>query len=229
MIPIRDNLLSREVPVVTLTLIGLNVLIYLWDRNGSLLGESQAFADLAMRPAEVVLAFTPAGDPVALGKIFTSMFLHGSLAHIIGNVLFLQAFGPGVERALGGARFTLYYLVWGFLAAGAHVFVDPRSVVPTLGASGAIGGVLGAYFLTFPGSKMKVVVPPLFFLPFNLPSWLLLALWFVFQIAFPQPGVANWAHAGGFMAGMATILFLGGRQKVTRHLKLEEDENFDDD
>lgn len=228
MIPIRDNLVSKEKPILVWTLIALNVLIYLWDRSGSLWGPSVAFADLAMRPSEVVLTLRGQGDPTALAKVFTSMFLHGGPAHLVGNVLFLMVFGPGVERAFGGPRFALYYLFWGIVAAAAHVFVDPGSNVPTLGASGAIGGVLGAYFLLYPGSRVAIMVWPLVFLSFTVASWVLLGLWFVFQIVLPQPGVANWAHAGGFMAGMTSVLILGGRTKILKDQTVEEDEDFDE-
>lgn len=214
MIPIRDNLESRERPILTWTLIGLNILIYLWDREWTFFGQSIVFVDLAMRPQEVVRAVSGTGDPLELGKVFTSMFLHGSMLHLLGNMLFLFAFGANVESALGGFRFAIYYLFWGFVAAGAHIFVHPVSQAPTLGASGAIGGVLGAYFLLFPGNRVQVIVPPLVFLVFAVPAWILLGLWFVWQIAFPTADVANWAHAGGFLAGMVTVLVMGGRAKV---------------
>jgi len=235
MIPVRDNLVSKETPILTWTLIGLNAGIYLWDRGGGLTGGSVAFADLAMRPVEVVAAIRSVssgeglGDPTELGKIFTSMFLHGSLAHLLGNLLFLQAFGPSVERALGGVRFALYFLFWGFVAAAAHIFVAPDSRIPTLGASGAIGGVLGCYFLLFPSSRIKFIVPPLFFWPFVVQSWILLGVWFLWQILFPQVGVANWAHAGGFMAGMITVLVLGGRGNILKSAPVEVDQEFEDD
>ena len=231
MIPIRDNLESRDKPIVTWTLIGLNVLIFVWDRAWSLGGSSYVFADLAMRPAEVMRAVSGQGDPIELGKLFTSMFLHGSLAHLIGNMLYLFAFGENVENALGGFRFALYYLFWGVVASAAHIFVDPSSNVTVLGASGAIGGVLGAYFLVFPGNRISVFVPPFFFWVFRLPAWILLGFWFVFQVLLPQQGVANWAHAGGFLAGMVTVLVMGGREKVLkvgrwrRWLKEEEEDD----
>ena len=216
MIPIRDNLESHDKPIVTWVLIGLNVLIFAWDREWSFIGNSVVFADLAMRPSEILLALKGQGDPYELGKIFTSMFLHGSLSHLIGNLLFLLAFGENVENALGGMRYALYYLFWGVVAAAAHTFVNPGSTIPTLGASGAIGGVLGTYFLLFPGNKITVVIPPFLIWAFAIPAWILLGMWFVWQILFPQMGVANWAHAGGFLAGMATVLVLGGRQAVLK-------------
>lgn len=214
MIPIRDNLESRERPILTWTLIGLNILVFLWDREWSFFGQNIVFVDLAMRPQEVLRAITGTGDPLELGKVFTSMFLHGTVLHLVGNMLFLLAFGTNVETAMGGLRFALYYLFWGLVAAGAHIFVHPDSQIPTLGASGAIGGVLGCYFLLFPGNKVQVIIPPMIFLVFALPAWILLGAWFVWQIAFPAAGVANWAHAGGFLAGMVTVLVLGGRAKV---------------
>jgi membrane associated rhomboid family serine protease len=229
MIPIRDNLEAREKPLVTWTLIGLNVFLFYWDRNWAWGGHSIVFADLAMRPSEVIAAITGNGDPFELGKLFTSMFLHGSLWHLIGNMLFLLVFGENVERALGGFRFAIYYLFWGIVAAAAHIFVHSSSPIQTLGASGAIGGVLGCYFLLFPGNRVQVVVPPLIFFVFALPAWVLLAFWFVFQVLVPQAGVANWAHAGGFLAGMITVLVAGGRAKVLRDTEfqkvlLEEDD-----
>lgn len=228
MIPLRDNLLKKEAPVVVGTLLALNVLIYLWDRNGGLFGPNIAFADLAMRPAALLQALTPNGDPAELAKVFTSMFLHGNLTHIVGNVLFLLAFGPSVEAALKGPRFAIYYIFWGIAAAAAHALVNPASDIPTVGASGAIGGVLGAYLLLFPGATIRVVIPPFIFNPFPVASWALLVLWFVFQIAFPQPGVANWAHAGGFLAGMLTILLAGGREAILKDSNITEDETFED-
>lgn len=227
MIPVRDSIYSRDKPVVTWTIVGLCTLIYLWDRGGSLFGPSQAFADLAMRPHEVVLAVQGRGDPIELGKVFTATFLHGSFFHLLGNVLFLAAFGPNVEAALGGHRFTLHYLGWGVVAFAAQVFVDPHSPTPVLGASGAIGGVLGAYFLLFPGNKVRIIVPPFVWWSFDVAAWVLLGLWFVMQVVWPQDGVATWAHAGGFMAGMLTVIVLGGREKVLARRVFYQDEDFD--
>jgi len=226
MIPIRDSTFSKEVPIVTWTLLGLNALIFLWDRGGRLLGASQAFSDLAMHPREVVLAVLGRGDPAELGKIFTAMFLHGSLGHLIGNILFLLAFGPNVEAALGGARYALYYVFWGVCAFAAQIFVDPSAEMSVLGASGAIGGVLGAYFLLFPGNKVRIIVPPFFWWTFDVSAFLLLGAWFLWQILLPQDGVATWAHAGGFVAGMGTVLIMGGRHKVLAGAKFEEDADF---
>lgn len=221
MIPIRDNQTGRAVPIVTYTVIALNVIVYLWDRQGHVFGSSMVFADLAMRPHEVVSAITGHGDRFPLVTVFTSMFLHGNLMHVLGNMVFLLVFGAGVEHALGSNRFAIYYLFWGCAAAATHIFVSPASNIPTLGASGAIGGVLGAYFLLFPGHKIEIVVPILAFLAFEASAWVLLGLWFLYQIFVPQDGVANWAHAGGFLAGMLTVLIMGGRAAILRGRELE--------
>lgn len=214
MIPLRDNDQRSPVPVVTWVLVALNVAIYLWDRQGSMFGPSVVFADLAMRPREVVEAVRGSGDNFPLVTIFTSMFLHGGFAHIAGNMVFMFVFGPNVEEAIGSVRYALYYLAWGVAAAAAQIYVDPQSTIPTLGASGAIGGVLGAYFLLFPGNKIEVMVPLLAFWSIEISAWILLTGWFLWQVLVPQEGVANWAHVGGFLAGMLTVLVLGGRTSV---------------
>lgn len=215
MIPLSDHRVRSVPPVVTWTLLALNVIIYVWDRQGNVFGPSNViFADLAMRPSEVVDAIKGVGDRFSLVTLFTSMFLHGGIAHIAGNMVFLTVFGQGVEEAIGSVRFALYYLAWGVAAAAAQIYVDPHSTVPTLGASGAIGGVMGAYFLLFPANKIEVFVPILAFLSFEVSAWVLLGLWFLWQILAPQEGVANWAHVGGFVAGMLTVLIMGGRQAI---------------
>lgn len=227
MIPVRDSKFSREATYVTWTLVGLNALIFLWDRGGSLFGPSVAFADLALRPHEILLFFKGAGDPFDLGKLFTAMFLHGNIVHLVGNLLFLTTFGPNVEAALGSARFALYYVFWGVLAFVAQIFVAPYSEGAVIGASGAIGGVLGAYFLLFPGNKVRILIPPFVWWTFDVSAFILLGLWFILQVLLPQEGVATWAHAGGFVGGMFTVLVLGGRTKVLSWTKFEQDEEFD--
>ncbi len=223
MLPLRDTRLRSGLPLVTYTLIALNVLIYLWDRNWRIFGGSVIFPDLTMRPQEVVAVLQGAGDRWAPITLLTSLFLHGSLMHIFGNMIFLLVFGAGVEEAIGSPRFAFYYFFWGLAASATHIFVDPHSMVPVLGASGAIGGVLGCYFLLFPSNKIEVFVPILAFLSFEVAAWILLGVWFAMQILFPQEGVANWAHAGGFLAGMLTVLILGGRAKLLKNLPPEPD------
>jgi membrane associated rhomboid family serine protease len=221
--PLRDNQVRQTVPTVTVAIVFLNVFIFLWDRHGHLVGPSVTFADLAMRPREVLEYFEGVGDRFALVTVFTAMFLHAGILHIAGNMLFLLVFGPSVEEAIGSVRYALYYLAWGLAAAAAQIYVDPESTIPTLGASGAIGGVLGAYFLLFPGNKIQIFVPILAFLSFEVSAWVLLGLWFLWQIFAPQEGVANWAHVGGFLAGMVTILIMGGRKGVLAERNLLPD------
>lgn len=219
MIPIRDNREDRYVPIVTWTLIVLNCILFLWDRQGKIFGGNIVFSDLTMRPQEVMRA-VKGGDSFPLVTVFTSMFLHGNLIHLFGNLVFLLVFGGGVESAFGPIRFMLYYLFWGLVAAAAHIFVDPNSIVPVLGASGAIGGVLGCYFLLFPANKVEIWIPFIFSFV-EMSAWILLGVWFLYQILVPQNGVANWAHAGGFLAGMLTVLIAGGRQKILQDVPLE--------
>ncbi len=218
MLPIGDNQVNRYRPVITYTLIGLNILIYLWDRQFNLLANGFVFGDLSMRPSYVVAALFEGGDRFALVTVFTSLFLHGNLIHLIGNMLFLLTFGESVEDGLGAWRFALYYFFWGLVASATHVLVDPGSATPTLGASGAIGGVLGCYFLLFPSNKIEIL---LYVTTFTLEAWKLLGLWFLWQIFVPQEGVATWAHAGGFLAGMLTVLIMGGRERIVRGRELE--------
>ncbi len=212
MIPIRDNREDRYVPVVTWTLIVLNCILFLWDRQGKVFGANLVFSDLMMRPQEVVRAIQ-GGDRFGLVTVFTSLFLHGNLMHLLGNLVFLLVFGGGVESAFGPLRFMLYYFFWGVVASAAHIYVDPNSIVPVLGASGAIGGVLGCYFLLYPAHKVEIWIPFLFSF-IEVSAWVLLGIWFLYQILVPQNGVANWAHAGGFLAGMLTVLIAGGREKI---------------
>ncbi|MDR3690380.1 MAG: rhomboid family intramembrane serine protease [Fimbriimonas sp.] len=220
MIPLRDNQKRESVALVTLTLVALNVILYFWDRQGHVFGPSVVFVDLQMRPGEVLASIRgayqrePNGDVFPVVTLFTSMFLHGGFTHLLGNMIFLLVFGPGIEEAIGPVRYALYYLAWGLAAAFAQIYVYPHSMVPVLGASGAIGGVLGSYFLLFPSNKIQVYFPILVFLSFGISAWVLLGMWFVWQILVPQNGVANWAHAGGFLAGMLTVLVMGGRSAI---------------
>ena len=208
--------------MLTLTLVALNVLIYFWDRQWHFRGPNVVFADLTMRPNDVidslkgVLGKDPNVNLFPFVTVLTSMFMHGGLVHLLGNMIFLMVFGPGVEEAIGGARFALYYMAWGLAAAATQIYFDPTSSVPTLGASGAIGGVLGSYFLLFPGNKIQIYIPILLFWSFAISAWVLLGFWFLIQIILPQNGIANWAHVGGFLAGMLTVLVMGGRSVILK-------------
>jgi membrane associated rhomboid family serine protease len=208
MFPLRDHNPSRRTPFVTWGLIAINVAVFL--AYARLLGDDAAlmrlFGDWAMIPARIT-----AGDGYA--TILTSMFLHGGIMHIIGNMLFLFIFGDNMEDSFGHAGFLAFYLAAGVLAALAHVLADPASPVPTVGASGAIAGVMGGYLLLFPKARVDVLVILVVIVRmFALPAWIVLGAWFALQIlsgASTQGvggGVAYWAHAGGFLAGLALTL-----------------------
>ncbi len=211
MIPISDDNPARLTPIITWALIALCVAVYLWERS---LGRD-------MDVAVAVLGFTPASlfghqvaargfvTPPAIETIFISMFLHGGILHIAGNMLYLWIFGNNVEDAMGHVRFLLFYLVCGIAAALMLAYVDPASRIPMVGASGAISGVLAAYVLLFPRARVTVIVPlGIIFYPFTVSAFWVVGFWFVLQlfsaaVSHPdQPGVAWWAHVGGFTAGL---------------------------
>lgn len=219
MLPLRDNHVLRSPAVVTWTLAVLNLAIFSWDRSGSLFGSASAFVDLSLKPYEVAAFAGGHADPLIPAKVFTSMFLHANLWHLGGNLLVLLVFGPSVEQALGGPRYGALYLLAGIAAAAAHVWVYPGSFSGLLGASGAIGGVMGAYFLLFPAAKIRCWA---IFDTFEVPAWLLLSLWFVGQLFVSQTGTANWAHVGGCVVGMAAVLALGGRSNILASNPVED-------
>lgn len=206
--PFRDHNPSERVPLVTYTLIGLNILIFLLyfpELSGSPAALFGFYQDWAMIPQEVALG----GDRHTL---ITSMFLHGGWMHLAGNMLFLWLYGDNVEDLLGPFRYLLFYLACGVAASLGHLFADPTSGVPTVGASGAIAGVMGGYLLMFPRARVDVL---LFFVVIlrvvTVPAWALLCLWFgmqVFNGVAAQSGVggvAYWAHIVGFVAGLALM------------------------
>jgi membrane associated rhomboid family serine protease len=156
--------------------------------------------------------------------IFTSMFLHGGWLHIIFNMLALFIFGDNIEDRMGHLRYLLFYLLGGFIAAGAHILADPTSALPTIGASGAIAAVLGAYLLFFPRARVVTIIPLFFFFPvIRIPAVIYLGFWFISQLfngytqiaanTYQSGGVAWWAHIGGFVFGMLVVIFFGRRGK----------------
>lgn len=221
MIPLRDDNPSQSVPVVTRTLIALNALAFFYQLSlGPMLG---AFVQYwGMVPLRFAYAFAGM-EPVAptVATAFTSMFLHGGWVHLLGNLWYLWIFGDNVEDRLGHWRFLLFYLAGGLAAALAHMLFDLGSPVPTVGASGAIAAVLGAYAGMFPRARVVTLVPIFFFFQIiALPAMLVLGLWFVVQIFTGTlsigagGGVAWWAHIGGFVFGMAVVLI--GRRRGAR-------------
>lgn len=227
-----DNSGVRLTPWIVYTLIGACFAVWLRQLTG---GEAFTYA-FATIPYEitrgidliqpvtvlsdgkpVVLQHAPGPAPIQL-TVLTSMFLHGSWVHLLGNMLYLWIFGDQIEDYLGRARFILFYLICGALAALAQVFVNGEAMVPTVGASGAIAGVLGAYLAKFPRNAVRVLF---FFQIIPLPAILVLGMWFVMQIvsqsgqpAGSQGGVAYMAHIAGFIAGFVFILFMKPRRPI---------------
>lgn len=234
MIPLRDNVPSVRRPWAVYLLVAAN------------LGAFAFTLPLDPRQTEILfhlLGVVPArfSDPAwaaASGypgwsflSFFTSMFLHGGWMHLIGNMWFLWIYGDNVEDILGHGKFLLFYLLAGVAAALVHVLLNPMSRVPTIGASGAIAGVMGAYLIKFPHSRILTLVPIfVFFTTIEVPAVLILAYWFVIQFFsgigsvgyshLSQGGVAWWAHVGGFVAGMALILLLGTNERYRRRRDL---------
>ena len=218
MIPLRDNIPSRTIPFVTYILIAGNVFMFLMELS---LGPNlERFVYIfGMVPQKVTYAFfeAPALLPYAIVPFFTSIFLHGGWLHLLGNMLYLYIFGDNVESALGHFRYLIFYLACGIAASLTHLLANPSSNIPTVGASGAIAGVLGAYFLLFPRARVVTLVPVFFFVTFiEIPAILFLGLRFLIQLmsgsmsygsGAAAAGVAWWAHIGGFVVGAGyTIL-----------------------
>ena len=209
MIQIQDSVPSRSVPLATWGLILLNGLVFFQELALPPESLEQLTALLGMVPARL------GHDPEAWWTLLTCMFLHGGWMHFIGNMWTLYLFGDNVEDRMGSVRFLVFYLLCGVAAGLTHALTVPDSTIPTIGASGAIAGVLGAYFLLFPTARVITLVP-VFFWPFivEIPAVFYLGAWFVSQLlsgtmALLAPGdfegVAWWAHVGGFVAGLALL------------------------
>ena len=219
MLPLRDNIPARRFPGITLGLIILNFLIFFQElKLGPRLEDFMVAAGVVpLRYSDWSLPFSLSGKILPL---FTSMFLHGGWVHLIGNMWVLWVFGDNVEDRLGHWRFLGFYL-WSGVAAGLlHIVTNIHSAVPTIGASGAIAGVMGAYFRFFPRARVETLIPPFFFGPyFELPAVLFLGFWFLLQfyngalsLASRNQGfggVAWWAHVGGFLFGVMVTLSAG--------------------
>lgn len=209
MFPIRDHNPSEGTPFVTWALIAANITIYLMTLPGSP-GE-EWWVRNALYPIAVM-------NGEMLTGLVSHMFLHAGLLHLGGNMLFLWIFGDNLEEQMGHGGFLAFYLAAGLAAAGAQMWFDPYSTIPMVGASGAIAGVMGGYLLLFPRAKVDVLaIFIIFFKVFTLPAWVMLGIWFAiqlfggFSVASDQGGVAYWAHAGGFAAGVILALPLLAR------------------
>lgn len=214
MIPIRDQNPTRHMPIMNYLLIAANVLVFLFFLMAGANQEALVY-QFALIPANVT-AGVDLGD---VRDIFTSMFMHGGWAHLLGNMLYLWIFGDNVEDRMGSFNYLIFYLAGGVAASLAHILTNPDSQIPTVGASGAIGAVLGAYLVLYPRSRVLTFIPLGFFMRLTLvPASIVLGLWFVLQLfsgvlSLGGPdvgGVAFWAHIGGFAFG-ALIAFLFAR------------------
>jgi membrane associated rhomboid family serine protease len=241
-IPIGDDNPTLRTPVVTYAIVAL--ILFTWFFiQGAGFNEMRLVAsvcNLGLVPGEITkLARLGEGVPIAEGVAcivdnepinklspITSMFLHGGWAHLIFNLVFFWVFGNNVEDSMGRGRFAVFYLLCGLAAAAAHVLVEPRSIVPTVGASGAISGVMGGYLILYPRAHIRIFFPPLFF--FWARAWLVLIYWLVGQVLGGLPqlmevdpavsgGTAFWAHVGGFVAGIVLVMVLRNPRLVEAH------------
>jgi membrane associated rhomboid family serine protease len=250
--PLKDNIPTDRFPIVTVAIIVANVLVYFfWQKGGLSLGDphSTHYLEQLIKfgaiPHELVhddhCGFAngvanapivcsgpryppPSQDPNPYITPFTAMFMHGGLLHLGGNMLFLWIFGNNVEDAMGRVRFVIFYLLAGLAALGLQVAIDPNSTIPTLGASGAIAGVLGGYIVLYPRARvLTVIFIVIFFTLIEIPAVFVLGFWFVQQVLFgaydlSQPtggggGVAYFAHIGGFVFGLVAIKAFAQRVK----------------
>jgi membrane associated rhomboid family serine protease len=230
MLPLKDNVPTRRFAILTVAIIVVNFAVWIfWEKAGGNPGFQQSVVDGSYRPCEVQASCQGLGWSWPV-NVFTSMFMHASWEHILGNMLFLWIFGNNVEDTFGRARFLLFYLAGGIAATAVQSIVTlgwgtPRdALLPNLGASGAIAAVLGAYFVLIPWGRVLTFVLPFFF--FELPAIVFLGIWFLFQLvaggySFVQPeaggGVAFFAHLGGFAFGILAVkLFAAGRPTPVR-------------
>jgi membrane associated rhomboid family serine protease len=214
MIPLRDVIPSRSTPYITVTLIALNAALWLYELT---------------IPNDVLPVFLQLYGVVpadfSTPTLVSSMFLHGSWSHFIGNMWYLWIFGDNVEDRVGHGRFIAFYLLCGVVAALGHVAMDPASTLPTIGASGAIAGVMGGYFVLYPQSRVLTLIPLVFYVEIiELPAVLLLGFWFVMQLFnagviavtsnSSSGGIAFVAHVAGFVAGLAGVFVVRKRTRT---------------
>lgn len=218
MIPIKDQLTTRRFPIMNYVLIAANIFVFILQWLAGSNQEALVY-EFALIPANLVKAINLAN----MGDIFTSMFMHAGLAHIGGNMLYLWIFGDNVEDSMGSGKYLFFYLVGGVVASLTHVFTNPASQIPTVGASGAIAAVLGAYLVLYPRSRVLTFIPIGYFMRLTtVPASIVLGLWFILQLfngvlsmgASDVGGVAFWAHIGGFVAGVVLAKLFASRRNT---------------
>jgi membrane associated rhomboid family serine protease len=220
LIPLNDENPTELRPWMTVVLIIANTLVWILIQGA---GEMQALEASVVvfgaQPCEITGACQTTG--LGTSALVTSMFMHGGWGHILGNMLFLWVFGNNIEDSMGHVRFILFYLICGLAAGLAHVFFSPQSQLPAVGASGAIGGVMGAYVVLYPQARVQTWIPPIFIV--NIRAWFFLIYWFGIQLFMgvgslgergDSGGVAVWAHVGGFVAGVVLIKLFENRRLV---------------
>jgi membrane associated rhomboid family serine protease len=223
---------GRIFPWVNLGLIAINFLVFFYELSLGAQGTGHLnmfIADYGVVPCEYTNHCTPyAGTPHPLFiTLFSSMFMHAGWLHILGNMLYLFVFGDNIENSMGHVRYFFFYLICGLAASGLEIATAVDSSTPGVGASGAIAGVLGAYLVLYPGSRVATLIPiGIIFLPVRLPAWVLIGFWFILQFfngvvvlasrSTSTGGVAYWAHVGGFIAGILLIWVFRQPTKVDR-------------
>lgn len=221
MIPFKDDNQTSTFPFVTIGLIVSNCLVFIWELLSPVSGTRIAYFYGAIPQNLITLEQTQPIHPVV--SLFTAMFLHGGFFHIIGNMLYLWIFGDNIEDVLGHFRFLMFYLFAGLVAAYGHAFAEPSSTIPMIGASGAVSGVLGAYLLLFPQSRVYTILFFGFFWQIvRIPAIIVIGFWAIIQVingilikgVAHQGGVAWFAHIAGFLAGLITIkLWMPGKRR----------------
>ena len=231
MIPLKDRNPSSTTPVITVLLIIVNTLAFLYELTLPARLEQSFMMSYAMVPARLTHLLAAQNVPVqvALTPFLTSMFLHGGWLHLIGNMWFLWVFGDNVEDRLGHISYLIFYLVCGFGAGLAHVVANLGSTVPSLGASGAISGVLGAYIVMFPRTRVLTLVPLIiFWFTVDIPAFIILGYWFAIQFLSGVStlgarggagGVAWWAHIGGFLLGVILVRIWPQRRRAAYYVE----------
>tara|TARA_Y100000590_G_scaffold440906_1_gene566893 strand:- start:986 stop:1678 length:693 start_codon:yes stop_codon:yes gene_type:complete len=224
MIPLKDDNPTSSKPIVTYFLIGLCVLIFLIQLGSDSYKTGKLFYSYGLIPSVLMghnqLPIDLYVIPAA-ATIFSSMFMHGGFMHILGNMLYMWIFADNIEEDLGKIKFTIFYFLSGIGAAMTQVFVDTQSQIPMVGASGAIGGVLGAYLINHPKARVLVLIPFGFFSQLiKIRALYVLGFWFILQFISQGGGVAYAAHIGGFISGMILILFFNKGSKRKRKRKI---------
>ena len=232
MIPIKDDQPRFSTPYVTYFLIALNTVIFLFELSVGAQSQHALNAliyDFGVVPRQVTTALGSGGVAAGFLPILTSMFLHASWLHILGNMWVLWIFGDNIEDHLGHFLYLLFYLICGFAASFTHILLNLGSNIPSVGASGAIAGIMGAYFVLYPRARVLTLVPLIIFFTFWwLPAWIVLGYWFLIQflsgtataVAYSNQtsgGIAFWAHVGGFVAGILLIKMLPQRARRYRY------------